>query len=136
VNRAAGLLAALALAGCAGSSHRAETPKALTVPAYAGYPPITITVTEGTPELCRGDADAFARDAVAFLQPSTSPPDQFYLSARLQFFDFKAHLCDVAILREAVSHRLTEKQQRIIVERFGFLGETARELAPWSSFGS
>jgi hypothetical protein len=130
VKRAAALLAALALAGCGGSPHNAEGPKALTVPAYAGYPPITITVTEGTPELCRGDAESFARDAVAFLTPSTSPPDQFYLSARLQFFDFKAHLCDISILRDALSRRLGPTQQRTILAHFGFLGETARELEP------
>jgi hypothetical protein len=108
------LLAALALAGCGGSSRHAEPPKALTVPAYAGYAPITIPVTEGTPELCRGDADAFTRNAVAFLKPSTSPPDQFYLSARLQFFDFKAHLCDADILREELARRLGPAQRRLI----------------------
>jgi hypothetical protein len=120
-------LVALLLAGC-GSSHHETAPKQFVVPAYGGYSPVTIPVTEGTPELCRQDAEAFTRNAVAFLVPSTSPPDQFYLSARLEFFDFEAHLCDAAILREALARRLTLTQRQVIAERFGFLGEKASEV--------
>jgi len=129
MKRASVLLGALVLAGCGGSSPRETAPRQVVVPAYGGYPPVTIPVTEGTTELCRGDADAFTRNAVSFLVPSTSPPDQFFLSARLQFADFEAHLCDVAILRETLSHRLTLKQRRVIAAKFSFLGKTARELA-------
>jgi hypothetical protein len=50
--------------------------------------------------------------------------------ARLQFLEFKAHRCDVAILRQALTRRATAKQRRAIVARieFSFLGETGREL--------
>jgi hypothetical protein len=50
--------------------------------------------------------------------------------ARLQFHEFEAHRCDVAILRKAFSRRATPKQRRAIVGRveFAFLGETGREL--------
>ena len=50
--------------------------------------------------------------------------------ARVQFIAFKAHLCDTAILREAVAQRLTEKQLREVLRFFGFLGGTGRELLP------
>ena len=51
--------------------------------------------------------------------------------AHLQFLEFKAHRCDVTILRKALSRRLTARQRRAIVERveFSFLGQTGRELA-------
>jgi hypothetical protein len=50
--------------------------------------------------------------------------------AHLQFLEFKAHRCDVTILRKALSRRATVKQRRIIVGsvEFSFLGETGREL--------
>ena len=50
--------------------------------------------------------------------------------ARLQFLEFKAHRCDVAILREAFSRRATARQRRAVVARveFSFLGDDGREL--------
>jgi hypothetical protein len=50
--------------------------------------------------------------------------------ARLQFLEFKAHRCDLAILRRAFSRQATRKQRQAIVARleFSFLGETGREL--------
>jgi hypothetical protein len=103
--------------------------KRLTIPAYGTYPPMTITVTEGTPALCRRDAEAFTRSAVSFLAPSATPADQYFVSARLQFIDFKAHRCDVAILRKALSRRLTVRQRRVLVARLGFLGEVGPQLS-------
>ena len=66
---------------------------------------------------------------MSFLAPFPSNSDVYLELAHLQFLEFKAHRCDVAILRKALSRRATAKQRRI-VERpaFTFLGETGREL--------
>jgi hypothetical protein len=126
------LLSALLLAGCGGSSSgRDDAQKQITAPAYNGYPAITIPVTSGTPAQCRHEAQAFSREAVAFLAPFPSDSDTHLVVARLQFLEFKAHRCDIAILRNALSRRATPKQRETIVGRieFTFLGKTGRELA-------
>jgi hypothetical protein len=89
-----------------------------------------IPVTTGTPAQCRREAQAFSRAAVAFLAPFPSDSDTHLVLARLQFYEFMAHQCDVAILREAFARRATAAQRRAIVARieFAFLGETGREL--------
>jgi hypothetical protein len=134
----------LGLAGCGGgtamttgqqttttTSGHGEAEKQLTVPAYAGYPAVTVPIKNGTPARCRLDAKAFARDAVAFLAPSPpTPPDVYFLNARTTFVDSEAHRCGVTYLRGALSRRLTAAQQRRVLGRFTFLGATARELAP------
>ena len=125
------LLSALLLGGCGGSSSgHGNAEKQITVPAYNGYPAITIPVTSGTPAQCRREAQVFSRAAVSFLAPFPSDSDTHLVLARLQFLEFKAHRCDVAILREALSRRATATQRRAIVARveFSFLGETGREL--------
>lgn len=126
----AGLLCALLLGGCGGSSAHGDADNQVTAPAYNGYPAITIPVTSGTPAQCRREAQAFSRNAVSFLAPFPSDSDTFLVIARLQFHEFEAHRCDVAILRKALSRRATAKQRRAIVGRieFAFLGETGREL--------
>ena len=50
--------------------------------------------------------------------------------ARVQFLDFEAHRCDLAILRTEFSRQATPKQRQTIVARseFFFLEETGREL--------
>jgi hypothetical protein len=130
---------ALSLASCGGgaatttatSPDHGEAEKQLTVPAYAGYPAVTVPIKRGTPARCRLDAKAFTRDAVAFLAPSPpTPPDVYFLNARTTFVDSEAHRCGVTYLRRALSRRLTATQQRRVLGRFTFLGETARELAP------
>jgi len=138
-------VAPLSLASCGGStttttmqqtttttsSDHGEATKQLTVPAYAGYPAITVAMTRGTPAECRLDTKAFARDAVAFLAPSPpTPPDVYFLNARTAFVDFEAHRCGITYLRRALSRRLTATQRRRVVGHFTFLGETARELTP------
>jgi len=100
----------------------------MTVPAYGGFPATVMTVTAGTPEHCRSDARAFTRYAVLYLRPFPSDADVYRVQARLQFIDFKAHLCDLATLRETFSRRLTLQQRRYIVPRFSFLGPTGHEL--------
>jgi hypothetical protein len=128
---AAWLLCALLLGGCGGSSSgHGNAEKQITVPAYSGYPAITIPVTTGTPAQCRRYAQVFSRAAVSFLAPFPSDSDTHLVLARLQFLEFKAHRCDVAILRKALSGRATAKERRAIVARseFGFLGGTGSEL--------
>ncbi len=126
---AAWVLCALVLGGCGGSGH-GNAEKQITAPAYNGYPAITIPVTTGTPAQCRREAQVFSRAAVDFLAPFPSDSDTHLVIARLQFLEFKAHRCDIAILREAFSRRATARQRRAIVARveFSFLGETGREL--------
>ena len=112
------------------SSAHGDAEKQVTAPAYNGYPAITVPVTTGTPAQCRREAQVFSRAAVDFLAPFPSDSDTHLVLARLQFLEFKAHRCDVAILRAAFSGRATPKQRRLIVSRveFAFLGETGREL--------
>jgi hypothetical protein len=128
---AAWLLSALLLGGCGGSSsHHGSAEKQITVPAYSGFPAIVIPVTSGTPAQCQHEAQVFSRAAVSFLAPFPSNSDVYLELAHLQFLEFKAHRCDVAILRKELSRRATAKQRRIIVGRpaFSFLGEAGREL--------
>ena len=125
------LLCVLVLGGCGGSSSRDnEAGTQVTAPAYNGYPAITIPVETGTPARCRHEARAFSREAVSFLAPFPSDSDTHLVIARLQFYEFRAHQCDLDILRDAFSARATPQQRRTIVGRieFAFLGDTGREL--------
>jgi hypothetical protein len=121
--------AALALDGCGGSFGDGDA-QSITAPAYNGYPAITIPVSSGTDAQCRHEARAFSREAVAFLAPFPSDSDTHLVIARLQFLEFKAHRCDLDVLRDAFSSRATPAQRRTIVDRieFMFLSGTAREL--------
>jgi hypothetical protein len=75
------------------------------------------------------EANAFSRAAVSFLAPFPSDADNYVVIARVQFFEFKAHLCDVAILRGALMRRSTAKQREAIIVGLPFLDdETGREL--------
>ena len=127
---AGSLLAAVVLAGCGGSHGDDRAERALTIPAYGPYPAMTVPVTPGEAAACRAEADAFSRAAKGFLIPYPSDADNYRVLSRVQFMAFKAHLCNTAILREAVARRLTEKQLREVLRFFGFLGETAQELLP------
>jgi len=123
------LLCVLLLAGCGGSSSGVAE-KQITAPAYNGYPAITIPVESGTRARCRHEAEAFSREAVAFLAPFPSDSDTHLVIARLQFLEFKAHRCDLGMLRATFARHATPHQRRTIVERieFAFLGDTGREL--------
>ena len=122
------LAAAVFLAGCGGASSQGKGEEQLTVPAYGPFPAVTIRVTQGTPARCRSYAQAFSRAAVSFLAPWPSDTDIYFIQARLQFFEFKGHLCDDHILRRALSRRLTVGQRTEVVTRMGFLSEVEREL--------
>ena len=123
------LLAVVVLAGCGGSPGGEETEKALTVPSDGRFPAMTVAVSPGPPALCRAKADAFSRAAESFLRPFPSDADVYRVLARVQFTAFRAHLCDVAVLRKALARRLTAKQLQEVLAFFGFMGETGRELA-------
>ena len=124
------LLAVAVLAGCGGSNGDDKAQKELTIPDYGPFPSMTVPVTEGTPEQCRAEADAFSRAAEGFLRPYPSDADNYRVIARVQFIAFEAHQCDTDLLREAVARRLSAKQVREVLRFFGFMGETARELQP------
>jgi len=119
--------AVVALTGCGGSDGD-DAQNALTIPSYGQYPAATVPVTTGTPALCRAKADAFSRAAAGFLRPFPSDADNYRVLAQVQFTAFKAHRCDVATLRDAVSRRLTDKQLREVLAFFGFLGDVGQEL--------
>ena len=125
------LLAVLLLSGCgASSSGDSNEKREITAPAYNGYPAITIPVKTGTLARCGHEARTFSREAVAFLAPFPSDSDTHLVIARLQFLEFKAHRCDLGILRRAFSARATLQERRTIIGRieFAFLGDTGREL--------
>jgi hypothetical protein len=125
------LVSTLAFAGCGGSSKQpsaAKQQKHVTFPAYGSFSATTVPVTTGSVALCRGNAEAFARDAVTFLKPSATPADQYFVSMRTQFIDFVAHRCDASILRSALTRRLDANERQTLIARLPFLGSTAREL--------
>jgi hypothetical protein len=116
----------LVVAGVAGE---ANADNGVTIPKYSHYPTTTVPVKRGTPAQCRAEADSFSRNAKAFLRPYPSDTDIYRVLARVQFTAFTAHRCDVAILRWAVSRRLTAKQLHNVLGFFGFLGDVGRQLA-------
>jgi hypothetical protein len=116
----------LVVAGVAGE---ANADNGVTIPKYSHYPTTTVPVKRGTPAQCRAEADSFSRNAKAFLRPYPSDTDSYRVLARVQFTAFTAHRCDVAILRRAVSRRLTAKQLHNVLGFFGFLGDVGRQLA-------
>jgi hypothetical protein len=122
------LVGVLLLAGCGSSSDTAE--KQVTVPAYSKFPAMTIPVTSPSQAVCERDAEAFSREAVKFLAPYPSDSDTHWIIARVQFLDFKAHRCDIAILRKEFSRQATQKQRQTIVSHseFSWLGDATREL--------
>jgi hypothetical protein len=113
------LLAALAVAGCGGSSGHGQAATQLTVPGYGGYPATTESVSGASPGACRRDAQAFTRAAVLFLAHSGAdaayPADLYYISMRGVLVDFQGHRCDTALLGGALSRRLTAKQRDTLV---------------------
>jgi len=125
------LVCAVLLGGCGGSSSGHSTAeKQVTVPAYNVYPAVTIPVKAATSARCRREAEAFSREAVKFLAPYPSDSDTHLVIARVQFLEFKAHLCDVEILRREFSRQATRAQRRAVVARseFFFLKGVGRQL--------
>jgi hypothetical protein len=127
------LPAALAVGGCGGSSSHEQDKAAkkvtVTFPAYGGFPATTVPVTAGTAALCKRDAQAFTREAVTFLNPPLpTPADEYFVAARTQFYDFRAHRCDPAFLRAALAQRLNAGQRRALIAGMPFLGGIAEKL--------
>ena len=125
---AASLLGAVALAA-AGLAGAARAGDGLTIPRYSHYPPTTIPVRKGTAAQCRAEAESFSRHAREFLRPYPSDTDIYLVLARVQFTAFRAHHCDTAILRRAVSRHLTPRQLHTVLGFLGFMGQVGRELA-------
>jgi hypothetical protein len=120
-------LVALAAAGCGGDD---QAQKVLTIPSDGRFAATKVPVEPATEARCRREADSFSRAAKSFLIPYPSDADVYRVLARVQFTAFEAHQCDLEILREAVSRRLTPKQLREVLAFFGFLGDVGRQLAP------
>ena len=125
----AALLGAAVVAVSVGSADAARTDKGLTIPKYSQFPATTVAVKQGTTAQCRAEADSFSRHAEAFLRPYPSDTDIYRVLARVQFTAFTAHGCKTAILRKAISRRLTPKQLREVLTFFGFMGEVGERLA-------
>ena len=119
-------LAVVLLAGCGGDD---QTQKALTIPSDGRFAATKVATGPASAALCRAKADSFSRAAESFLLPYPSDADIYRVLARIQFTAFQAHHCDIAVLRTAVSRRLTPKQLREVLAFFGFLGDVGRELA-------
>jgi hypothetical protein len=120
-------LVALAAAGCGGDD---QAQNVLTIPSDGRFAATKVPVEPATEARCRREADSFSRAAKSFLIPYPSDADVYRVLARVQFTAFEAHQCDLEILREAVSRRLTPKQLREVLAFFGFLGDVGRQLAP------
>jgi hypothetical protein len=125
---AGALLVAVVLAA-GGLPGAADADDGLTIPKYSLYPATTVPAKRGTPAQCRTEADSFSRAAKGFLRPYPSDTDIYRVLARVQYTAFMAHRCDTAILRQAVSRRLTARQLRNVLAFFGFMGEVGRKLA-------
>ena len=125
---AVSVLAAAVLAG-GGMLDDASADKGLTIPKYSVFPKTKVTLKRGTAAQCRAEADSFSRAAKSFLRPYPSDTDIYRVLARVQFTAFMAHHCDTAVLRRAVSRRLTERQLHEVLAFFGFMGDVGRELA-------
>ena len=124
------LLSVLVLGGCGGSSSSGDDAGAqITAPAYNGYPAITIPVETGTPARCRHEARAFSREAVSFLAPFPSDSDTHLVIARLQFYEFKAHQCDLDILRDAFSAVPSDERGRLFSQHWTPLGHQVAAAA-------
>lgn len=125
------LLAATALlAGCGGggSAHRGRT---VTVPSYAGFPPMTITGTYDPAE-CTADSDAFAREGRLFALHSGAAAaysaDTYYIDLRRIWADFEARDCDPATLGSVLHARLTPGLRSALVGNLPHdMAQTVRE---------
>jgi len=112
-------LAALALAGCGASSPHGNAARVTTVPAYAGFPPDTITVTSASPNspTCRVDARSYVRSSRVYLAhagpKSAYPPDAYYMVMREELTDFRVRRCDLALLGRELAH-LTARQLHVL----------------------
>jgi hypothetical protein len=119
------IVAALALAGCGGSSRHAKTTETIPVLGLGGYSSTTETVPPASPALCRRDAQTYTDAALAILaHTGPTPADLYYYDARLPLADFQAHHCDPKTLGAALAHGLTVSQQRSFVA--GLPSKTAR----------
>ncbi len=123
------VLGALLLVAAVGSADAASADRGVTIPKYSQFPATTVPVKHGTPAQCRAEADSFSRHAEAFLRPYPSDTDIYRVLARVQFTAFTAHGCKTAILRKAISRRLSPKQLREVLTFFGFMGEVGERLA-------
>jgi hypothetical protein len=110
------LLAILVLAGCGGggSAHRGRT---VTIPSYAGFPPMTITGTYSA-AACAKDAEALAREGRLFAEHSgpaaAYSADTYYIDMRRFYADFEARDCEPATLGRALRAKLTRQERSVL----------------------
>jgi hypothetical protein len=114
----AAALCALALAGCSGSSHHAETTKPVSLPAYGSFPATTIAGSQASARVCREDAGTFAHDALGLLAhfgPAAAyPADLNLVIVREDLARLRAHNCDPKVLGGALDRALTPAQRRAL----------------------
>jgi hypothetical protein len=94
----------------------------VTVPAYGVFPATTVASQTGEGadvRACRGEARAFADDAVELLAHfgprAAYPADLNYVIVRGDLATFRAHRCDPRLLGRALELRLTAKQREDLV---------------------
>jgi len=115
-------VAATVVAGCGGSSRRAETTTRVTVPAYGVFPSTTIegsAADRSGSRTCHADADSFVDGAIGFLAHfgprAAYPADLNYVIIRSNLADFQARRCDLRLLGRALERRLTPAQRDELV---------------------
>jgi len=117
---AAAVVAAAALTGCGASSPPGDAgARVTTVPAYAGFPPDTITVSAASSDspTCRVDARSFVRTSRVYLAhagpQSAYPSDAYYMVMREELTDFQVRRCDAVLLGGELAH-LTKRQIHVL----------------------
>lgn len=109
---------ALLACGCGSSQRGAATP---TTVRYGVYPGDTASVSTTSPRSasCRRGAGAFARGSAQFLTHygalAASPADPYYMLLRQQLADFEARRCDPKLLGNALAHRLSASERRVLL---------------------
>jgi hypothetical protein len=111
------VVAAVALAGCGGSSGHGGSAAQATIPAYGVTPALTVPRSDG--KACRTDASTLAEDARGFLahfgKSAAYPADLNYVIIRGDLARLQAGRCDPGLLGGALRRSLTAKQRAELV---------------------
>lgn len=111
------VVAALAVAGCGGSSGGGKSAAQATIPAYGVTPALTVARSNG--KACRTDARTLAEDARGFLahfgSSAAYPADLNYVILRADLARLQAGRCDPRLLGGALRRMLTAKQRAELV---------------------
>lgn len=118
------VLAAVALAGCGGSSGHAGSSgqggkqRRVVLPAYGNFPAMTVSAPASSQPRsthCRQGAGLIAGNALKYVdhygRAAAYPADLSYLMIREGLADFQVRSCDPALLGSALERRLTAAER-------------------------